>query len=200
MLAAGQPARVPPASWALEPKPDGWRALVYTEDGQVEVRTRRGRSITKQVPELAGLADHLGRPCVLDGELVAGAGRPWDLYRVAPRLARRREHLASARRLTFVAFDVLWLDDGTVTALPYAERRPLLEGLDVAGPAWATVGSFDEPVDEVMEACASLGLEGVVAKRTDSPYRPGVRSEDWLKLKTADWRAVHAPRRIDARR
>ena len=51
-----------------------------------------------------------------------------------------------------------------------------------------------------MEARASLGLEGKVAKRTDSPYRPGVRSDDWLKLKTADWRAVHAPRRIDATR
>jgi bifunctional non-homologous end joining protein LigD len=51
-----------------------------------------------------------------------------------------------------------------------------------------------------MAACSTLGLEGMVAKRTDSPYRPGVRSDDWLKLKTADWRAVHAPRRIDARR
>jgi bifunctional non-homologous end joining protein LigD len=87
-----------------------------------------------------------------------------------------------------------------VTALPYAERRQLLEGLGLAGPAWATVGSFDEPVDDVMKACVSLGLEGMVAKRTDSPYRPGVRSDGWLKLKTADWRAVHAPRRIDARR
>jgi bifunctional non-homologous end joining protein LigD len=156
--------------------------------------------ITEQVPELAGLADHVGRPCVIDGELVAGAGRPWDFYRVAPRLARRREHLANARRLTFVAFDLLWLDDKPTIALPYAERRQVLDGLALSGPAWATVGSFDEPVHEVMEACAMLGLEGMVAKRTDSPYRPGVRSADWLKLKTADWRAVHEPRRIDARR
>ena len=117
-----------------------------------------------------------------------------------PRLARGGDRLANAPRLTFVAFDVLWLDNRPVTALPYAERRPLLEGLDLAGAVWATVRSFDEPVKEVMEACASLGLEGTVAKRTDSPYRPGVRSLDWLKLKTADWRAAHAPRRIDARR
>jgi bifunctional non-homologous end joining protein LigD len=200
MLAANRPSRVPPSTWALEPKLDGWRALVYVEDGQVEVRTRRGRSITEQVPELAGLAEHIGRACVLDGELVAGAGRPWDFYRLAPRLACRADRFANARRVTFVAFDVLWLDDGLVTALPYARRRQLLEGLALAGPASATVGSFDEPVDDVMEACVSLGLEGMVAKRTDSPYRPGVRSDDWLKLKTADWRAVHAPRRIDAGR
>jgi bifunctional non-homologous end joining protein LigD len=164
------------------------------------VRTRRGRAITDQVPELAWVADHARRSCVLDGELVAGAGRPWDFYLGAPRLARRGDRLAGARRLTFVAFDVLWLDDGPMTGLPYAERRRLLKDLDVTGPAWATVGSFDEPVDKVMEACASLGLEGMVAKRTTSHYRPGVRSDDWLKVKTADWLAVHAPRRIDAGR
>jgi len=64
MLAASRPAHVPPAMWALEPKLDGWRALVYVEDGQVEVQTRRGRSITEQVPELAALGEHLaGRAC-----------------------------------------------------------------------------------------------------------------------------------------
>ena len=200
MLAANRPSRVPPATWALEPKLDGWRVLVYVEGGRVEVRTRRGRSITEQVPELAGLAEHVDGPCVLDGELVAGAGRPWDFYRVAPRLALRSDRVTSAGRLTFVAFDVLWLGDGPTTSRPYVERRALLEGLALAGAAWATVGSFDDPIGDVMEACASLGLEGMLAKRSDSPYRPGVRSDDWLKLKTADWRAVHAPRRTDARR
>jgi bifunctional non-homologous end joining protein LigD len=146
---------------------------------------RRGRAITEQVPELAGLAEHLGRPCVLDGELVAGAGRPWDFYRVAPRLARRGDRLANARRLTFVAFDVLWLDEALTIALPYAERRPLLEGLALAGPAWATVGSFDEPATRCWKRAPRSGSKGLVAERTDSPYRPSVRSEDWVKVKTA---------------
>jgi ATP-dependent DNA ligase len=99
MLAANQPARVPVATWALEPKLDGWRALVYVG---VEVRTRLGRAITEQVPELA---EHVGTPRVHDSELVAGAGRPWDFYPVAPRLARRADRLAHAGRLTFVAVD-----------------------------------------------------------------------------------------------
>jgi len=51
------PKSAPPATWALEPKLDGWRALFYIEDGRIDVRTRRGRSITERVPELAGLAD-----------------------------------------------------------------------------------------------------------------------------------------------
>ena len=49
-----------------------------------------------------------------------------------------------------------------------------------------------------MEACSSLRLEGMVAKRTDSPYRPALRSDDWLKVKTADWREAQAPRRSEA--
>jgi bifunctional non-homologous end joining protein LigD len=86
-----------------------------------------------------------------------------------------------------------------VTALPYAERRHILDRLTLSGPSWAPVASFDEPVHALMGACAAPGLEGLVAKRTDSPCRPGLRSDDWLKLKTAEWRAVHAPRRIDTR-
>ena len=90
------------------------------------------------MPELAGLADHIGRPFVLDGELVAGAGLPRDFYRLAPRLARRGDHLAHARRLTFVAFDILWLGDTPTVALPYQKRRRILEELNVARPTWVT--------------------------------------------------------------
>jgi bifunctional non-homologous end joining protein LigD len=197
MLASRRPGRIPPATWALEPKLDGWRALVYLEAGGVNVRTRRGRSITDRLPELTGLADHIGRTCVLDGELVAGAGLPTDFYRVGPRIARRKDQALSVGPLTFVVFDVLWLDRRPTVVLSYSERRGLLEGLNIAGPAWTTVPSFLDPPAHVMAACSELGLEGLVAKRADSRYRPGVRSDDWLKVKAAAWLSVHAPKRID---
>ncbi len=199
MLAASRPTRVPPAAWALEPKLDGWRVLVYILGGNVEVRTRLGRLITENVPELADLAGQIGTLCVLDGELVAGVGLPGDFHRLGPRLAGRGDHLVNPRRLTFVAFDVLWLTDAPTIARPYAERRQILLDLDLTGPAWATVASFMEPVADIMEACSSLGLEGLVAKRTDSSYRPGVRCNDWLKIKTDQWRAAHSPRRLEVR-
>ena len=82
---------------------------------------------------------------------------------------------------------------------PYSERRRLREGLELDAPGWVTIESLIEPVTDVMDACASLGLEGIVAKRTDSRYRPGIRSDDWLKLKTAAWYTTHAPKRIDER-
>ena len=200
MLAVSRPARIPDAAWAFEPKLDGWRALVYIDQGRLTVRTRRGRAITEQVPELDGLPAHVGRSCVLDGELVAGSGLPTDFYRLGPRLARRGDHPTNARRLTFVAFDLLWVDDGPTIALPYEERRRQLVDLQLSGPGWATVASLNDPVADVMDACSALSLEGLVAKRLDAPYRPGVRSSAWLKLKTAEWVTVHAPKRIDARR
>src|SRR5438132_1060006 len=99
MLASMKPPTVA-AEWAFEPKLDGWRALVYVEDA-VTVRTRPGRDITDRVDSLQALAD-LGRRFVLDGELVADAGRAGDFYRLGPNL-----RASSRKDITFVAFDLL---------------------------------------------------------------------------------------------
>jgi hypothetical protein len=72
----------------------------------------------------------------------------------------------------------------------------LLEQLDLSGPGYCTIRALAGPPRVLLDACASLDVEGVVAKRVDSPYRPGVRSADWLKLKTVDWKHGHAPRRL----
>ena len=107
----------------------------------------------------------------------------------------RRASLRNRRvPLTFVAFDVLAFD-GPVIDKPYAERRALLDSLGLHADNWCTVPQLYGSVLDVMSACVEHDVEGVVAKRTDSPYRPGERSSDWLKLKTADWREMHGPRR-----
>ena len=91
---------------------------------------------------------------------------------------------------------MLYLDDESVTRQPYVERRTLLEDLKLTGPAWCTVLSVIGDGPELMAACGQLGLEGLVAKRLDSIYRPGERSKHWVKAKCPDWRAFHAPRRL----
>jgi ATP-dependent DNA ligase len=99
--------------YAAEPKLDSWRVAVGVEPGAVTLRTRRARDITDQLPELQPLRE-LDLHVVLDGELIANAGRAGDFYRVAPAVASRRRGVAASRRresITFVAFDVLWLDD-----------------------------------------------------------------------------------------
>jgi bifunctional non-homologous end joining protein LigD len=177
-------------AWAIEPKLDGWRALVYV-DGGVRVRTRSGRDVTGSLPELTGIADQVPDGTVLDGELIACGGRGIDFYAVAPSMATRRRRAP----LAFVAFDVPHLADEPTIGLSYRDRRRLLVLLELAGPAWCTVPSFDAEAEHVLEECARLRLEGLVAKRVDSRYEPGKRSASWRKVTCADWREHHAPLR-----
>ena len=81
-----------------------------------------------------------------------------------------------------MAFDVLSLEGEASTPLPYRERRELLEGLCLEGPTWRAPRSVDEPAP-LLAATRERGLEGIVAKRLDSPYTPGERSFAWVKHK-----------------
>jgi bifunctional non-homologous end joining protein LigD len=190
MLATNRVSRPLTGEWVLEPKFDGWRAIVAVGEN-VRVWTRTGHELTERLPELAPLVDYCGgASVVLDGELVAGQGRSVDFYGLLPRVAARRR----SEPLTFVAFDVLAFD-GPVIDQPYCRRRALLERLELSGSTWCTVPRLRGTVADSLNACAEHGVEGIVAKRLDSPYRPGQRSGDWLKVKTTDWRATHASRR-----
>jgi bifunctional non-homologous end joining protein LigD len=102
---------------------------------------------------------------------------------------------ASQVPVTLVTFDLLHLDGEDLTGLPLAERKRLLDDLHLVGPAWATNGWYPGEGDTLLHVCTELGHEGVVAKRLDSPYLPGIRSRTWLKKKTPDWKRDHAPRR-----
>lgn len=160
-------------------------------DTCLTVTTRNGHDITKEVTELAPLVN-LGCPAVLDGELVAAAGRCGDFYALHPSARTTRA------ALTFVAFDLLWLDRHDLTQLPYDDRRGVLLDLDLPRPA-VVVNTFDgTDLDVVLEACEHEGVEGVVLKHRRSTYRPGKRSDMWRKVKCPSWRQ-HAERRRVAR-
>lgn len=174
--------------WAWEVKWDGIRLLAVVVGSELVLRTRTGRDVTRRYPELAGLGDALGRDAVIDGEVVAfdGAGRP-SFQRLQRRMHVERAHdiarLAGEVPCAYMAFDLLWLDGAPLVDLPYEERRARLFDLAVRGPAWHT------PPHELGDGAVLLalaeerGLEGLVAKRVSSVYRPGVRSRDWVKVK-----------------
>ncbi len=83
-----------------------------------------------------------------------------------------------------IVFDVLHLNGRSLLDSTYDERRAILEGLKLSGPSWGVTPSFtDDPGDQVMRTAVEIGMEGVVAKRRSSIYRPGVRSRDWIKTK-----------------
>ncbi len=197
MLATtGAPER-DPERFLFEIKWDGWRALLYI-DGGLNVRTRSGRQVSDSLPELAGLVDALeGRSAILDGELIACVDGTPDFYAIGPRMAhtgRMARWAATQVPITFVAFDLLHLDGEDLTGQPLVERKRLLDDLHLAGPAWATNTWY--PGDpSVFEVAVQQHHEGVVAKRLDSPYLPGVRARTWLKRKSPAWKRDHAPLR-----
>ncbi len=179
MLARGGSLPPDDGRWAFEPKWDGFRALVQVARG-ARVWSRRGSDLTDRFPEVEGIAGAVPADTVLDGELVVfGAdGRP-DFEGIC------RRGLLGLRGppATFVAFDVLRLGARDALASRYAVRRRMLADLDFIGAAWVTTPSYVGEGDAVLEATRARGLEGVVAKRLDSLYKPGVRSRLWLKIK-----------------
>ena len=175
--------------WAYEYKWDGVRAVVYVDGGRARVLSRNDREVTSSYPELRALGEALGSlQVVLDGEIVAldAKGRP-SFEALQPRMntsePSRVRRLAEAVPVTYMIFDLMHLDGHSALDIAYSERRNLLEGLELSGPSWATPAAERGGGAAVLKAAQDAGLEGIVAKRLDSPYRPGVRDPSWRKVK-----------------
>ena len=187
MLASAGALPAKDEGWAYEMKWDGVRAVVYVDGGRARVLTRNDREVSATYPELRAMAESLGGTrVVLDGEIVAfdEQGRPSfgalqsRMHVVRPTAAMLRDVPVS-----YLAFDVLYLDGSDLTGSSYARRREILESLGLQGPSWMVPPSFAGPGTDVFEASKAQGLEGLLIKRLDSVYSPGKRSDCWLKVK-----------------
>jgi bifunctional non-homologous end joining protein LigD len=171
--------------WAYEFKWDGVRALLDVSERGVHVWSRRGNDVTTAYPELLNCAANV-EDALLDGEIVAFVdGRPsfealQSRMHVRSRTDVRR--LTQTIPVTYIVFDVLRRFGVDLSDRPYAERRATLERWLGDDPAWTLSPSFDDGAATEAAARAN-GLEGVVAKRLSSAYRPGARSRDWVKLR-----------------
>ena len=187
MLATAGPLP-PDEGCTFEAKWDGVRALARWDGTRFALHTRNGREATGTYPELAGIGPSLGATAaILDGEVVALDERGLPSFQ---RL-QGRMHVASQRSaaglvptvpVTYLVFDVLHLGRRSLLAEPWSTRRDALEDLSLAGPSWATPPSFEGEGEGTLAAMRARGMEGVVAKRTDSAYLPGVRSKAWTKV------------------
>lgn len=179
------------ASFGYEIKWDGVRAIAYCSWGRVRLESRNLREIGAQYPELRALGRQLGsRELVLDGEMVALD----EDERPSFQLLQRRMHLTSEAKIrrraeqvpvTYMVFDLLYAEGRLTMELPYEERRRLLEGLELAGPRWQTPAYHRGEGEALLAVSKARGLEGIVAKRLDSPYLPGRRTRAWLKVKNS---------------
>jgi len=191
MLAvAGTVGRVGGEEWAIEWKWDGIRVVARVEDGVARLVSRNGIDQTATYPELAGLGSALRADAVVDGEIVAldEEGRPdFGLLQRRMNLGKPREIAAAAASVPvrLHLFDVLEVAGTPTTDEPYGRRRERLERL-VRPNAEAPVDvppAVGLAADAALEEARRLGLEGIVAKRRGSRYSPGVRSDDWVKVK-----------------
>jgi bifunctional non-homologous end joining protein LigD len=174
--------------WSYEVKWDGVRAIAYSDPGRLRLESRNLLEITERYPELARLTRALGsHAAVLDGEIVSfdAQGRPSfealarRIHLTGPAVKR----LATSAPVTYLIFDLLWLDGHSLLELPYSERRAALAGLSLDGERWRTPQPLRGSGLDVLAASRVSGLEGLVAKRLDSRYKPGQRDGSWLKIK-----------------
>ncbi|OEV09341.1 hypothetical protein AN218_22600 [Streptomyces nanshensis] len=178
---------------SAEPKWDGWRLLIFRTEREVYLQTRSRRLVTDLFPDLAHAAAALPAGCVLDGEAVVFTGGRTDFESVQRRGLSGRTRaavLARKRPANFIAFDLL-AEGGEATqdlrTRPYAERRDrLLHLLTPLGPPLQPTPATGQRqvAERWFEEMRSVGVEGLVLKRTASRYRPG-RTSDWQKIRHA---------------
>lgn len=181
MLATPGPLPTGPR-WRYEVKWDGMRLGVDVHDGRLRLSSRTGRDMTRHFPELAGLATAVA-DAELDGEVVLLAGGAPSFAALSERFHRVPTAAeVAARPVTLMLFDVLRLYGVSLLDRPLDERRATLERLELSGVAGVRLSPIYDNGPALFSATAERGLEGVVAKRRDSPYRPGRRSPDWVKV------------------
>jgi DNA ligase D-like protein (predicted polymerase)/DNA ligase D-like protein (predicted ligase)/DNA ligase D-like protein (predicted 3'-phosphoesterase) len=180
MLAThGSVEKLTPVVWAFEGKWDGYRLLVDADHGELQLRSRSGRDVTAEFPQLqalaADLADH---HVILDGEVVAldPSGVP---------SFGAMQNRASGSNVEFWAFDILQLDGRSLVRAKYSDRRKILEAI-AQGGGLIVPEQLPGTGAEALEHAREHRWEGVVAKKRDSTYQPGRRSQSWLKDKL--WR------------
>jgi bifunctional non-homologous end joining protein LigD len=165
--------------WTFEVKWDGYRAIARLEGGEATLTSRRGIDLGRRFDAVRRALPHALRTsdCVVDGELcmLDDAGRP------SFGLVQRGEGTP-----VYYVFDLLELERRPLTELPLEERKRMLQELLIEGNGTVRLSAGFADGHALLDAITAQGLEGVIAKRLASPYRPGKRTQDWLKLKTRD--------------
>jgi bifunctional non-homologous end joining protein LigD len=185
MLATLTDDRFDDPGWIYERKFDGIRCIaVHEGDGSVALLSRNQQLMTATYPEVADAVGAQRVPMVLDGEVVAFAGRQTSFERLQQRsgIHSEAEARASAVRVTYCVFDLLQLDGADLRDRPLRERKRLLRDNVVWGGALRWTVHRNGVGIATYEAACRRGDEGVIAKRADGPYVAG-RSKDWLKFK-----------------
>jgi ATP-dependent DNA ligase len=195
MLAKAVPT-LPEGDMSFEPKWDGFRSIIFRDGDDIEIGSRNGKPLTRYFPELVeSLKMNLPPRCVVDGEiiLIGGPGDRLDFDALQQRIhpaASRVRLLAEQTPASFVAFDLLALDEEDLTGRPFEERRASLEQAlaDSSAPVHVTASTRDrDTAERWFRQFEGAGLDGIVAKALGSRYQPDKRTMYKVKhQRTAD--------------
>jgi len=198
MLAEPRDEAFNKAGWVFEPKLDGYRALATHDGGAPALKSRNGNDLTPSFPDVARAVRALPvSRAVIDGELVIpdSQGKPsFQALQKRARLSRALDirRAAAESPAVFYAFDLLGFEDRDLRALPLTERKRILRMLlPPLGPI-RFVDHFERDGIALMQHVGGLGLEGIVGKKADTPYKGG-RTANWVKIRveqTADFAVV----------
>ncbi len=172
------------AGWIFEIKWDGYRALAVKKEGKVKLCSRSEKNMTADFPAIVDALEELAaRNLVADGEIVAldGKGRP--SFQLMQNYRQKLE-ASQPRTICYYLFDLLNLENRDLRKRPLAERKERLKRLlaEAEEPLRFSAGLRGDP-DELLAMAREKRLEGLIAKREDSPYESGRRSKSWLKIK-----------------
>jgi len=164
--------------WIYEVKWDGYRALAFLNKGSVELKSRNDKSFNKKFYPVTRALKDWEINAVIDGEIVVVGENG-----IADFESLQNWRSEADGYLLYYVFDILWLEGRDLTGLPLTERKKILKSLVPEYSIIKMSDSFEESGLKFFEAAKKMGLEGIMAKRADSPYHAGVRTRDWLKIK-----------------
>jgi bifunctional non-homologous end joining protein LigD len=168
------------AGWIYEIKWDGYRAVSYLNKGEVEILSRNNLSFTQKFTEVTAALKLWNVNAVIDGEIVAMNNEGAANFQQLQNFATKGESI----HLEYYVFDILWLDGKDLTGLTLLERKGILESIL---PEDDSVIKFSDHIEEkgkeLFELATQRGLEGIMAKKSDSTYTTNFRSKLWLKIK-----------------
>jgi DNA ligase D-like protein (predicted ligase) len=162
-------------NWSYEIKLDGYRLEAVKSSGKITLYSRNAKPFNSQFGQIADALNYLPDETVIDGEVVAvdASGRPdFNLL---------QNHRSSGANIMYFAFDILLHKGKDLTRLPLKHRREALASAIKPAPVIGISEASDRPAASMVEFIRGYGLEGIVAKRSDSPYQPGLRTGLWCK-------------------
>lgn len=166
--------------WLYEVKWDGYRTLALLNSKSTNLRSRNNKSFNEKFYPVYDALKDLKINAVLDGEIIVADEEGLSNF---GKLQNWRSEADG--ELKFYVFDILWLDGYSLMELPLNERREKLISALPAHPMIHISQAFDTTGTEFFEAAKKMKLEGIMAKKEDSLYTPGLRSKEWLKIKAA---------------